>query len=368
MIHGPTGPTPRKQGTDVGAWYATRGSVKTRLDVKETARANALVDDAIETASRIVESPRICDRIFYPSYGVRYFDWPDTNSPTSWRLWLGENELVAASALTAGGVTIAATDYFLGPANLGPPFDRIDIDLASAAAFASGDTWQRAIAVTGAPWGFWDTWIARSTLAEALDSSEIGVDITAAPYAWLDVGSILKVDSEIMLATERSALDSGQNTTGALTASTSDVAIGVADGTAFVAGEVLAVDSERVLVESISANTLTVKRAWDGSVLAAHSSNADVFAYRTLTVERGALGTTAAAHSLAAPVSVFVVPGPVATLTRTMAMDILLQDQSGWARTVGSGESQMAAPGGAIDKMIKRVRASHGRRARTYAV
>jgi hypothetical protein len=48
-----------------------------------------------------------------------------------------------------------------------------------------------------------------------------------------------------------------------------------------------------MLIDDIAGNTLIVKRGWDGTVLAAHTTGATIYAPRTLTVTRGALGTTA---------------------------------------------------------------------------
>src|SRR5690606_22447868 len=56
-------------------WYTTRETVKAALDYKETARNDAQVDRAIESASRAVEG--LLHRRFYPETATRYFDWPN---------------------------------------------------------------------------------------------------------------------------------------------------------------------------------------------------------------------------------------------------------------------------------------------------
>ncbi|MBH1939043.1 hypothetical protein I5Q34_33110, partial [Streptomyces sp. AV19] len=113
---------------------------------------------------------------------------------------------------------------------------------------------------------------------------------------------------------------------------------------------------------------LTVKRAWDGSVLAAHAANADIYTPRTLTVTRGALGTTAAAMSAGDDVYRWDPPGPVRELTVAEALTSLLQGQSGYARVVGSGEAQREASGRGLRDLRESVYTSHGRKARTRAV
>src|SRR5687768_3089573 len=115
------------------------------MDSKETARDNARVDRAIAAASRAIEGQTL--RKFYPLTATRTFDWPAPYS-RSWRLWLDENDLISVSALSSGGTTIAASDFFLRP-DIGPPFTYVEIDLASSASFGGGSTHQRDISITG---------------------------------------------------------------------------------------------------------------------------------------------------------------------------------------------------------------------------
>src|SRR5690606_34488219 len=133
---------------------------------------------------------------------------------------------------------------------------------------------------------------------------------------------LIKLGTEHMVVTGRSMLDTGQNIGADLDASNSAVTVAVTDGTAFSAGETLLIGSERMLIVDVAGNNLIVKRAWDGSVLAAHTSGADIYASRTLTVERGALGTTAATHLDNAAVSRHVVPGAVRALAVAEALEI----------------------------------------------
>jgi hypothetical protein len=122
----------------------------------------------------------------------------------------------------------------------------------------------------------------------------------------------------------------------------------------FVEGETIAVDSERMLVEDIAGNSLIVRRAYDGSTLAAHDGST-IYVPRTLTVERGACGSTAATHLLTATVSRYLVPGPVATLATAEALNILISDSSGWARNPGEGVSSRPASGVGLPQLRKQV-------------
>lgn len=339
--------------------YVTREAVKTATDQVATARLNAAVDRAIESGARTID--KAMHRTFWPQTATRTFDWPPPQRSRSWVLWLDEDELVSVTSLTAGGVTIPAADYFLRP-DTGPPFDRIEIDLASSSAWSSSSTHQRAISVTGVFAGCPLDEAPAGLLAEALDASETGVDVTDS--AAVGVGDLLRVDTERMLVTEKSLLTTGQ--TGSLTASNADRSLAVANGAAFTAGETLTLDAERVLVEDIAGNTLVVTRAVDGSALAAHAT-ATIYAPRTLTVERSAVGTTAATHLTAAPLYRHLPPGPIQTLNRALAIVELQQDAAGWARTAGSGDNEREVTGKALAAAWKNAD-PYRRKARKYAI
>lgn len=345
-------------------WYTTREDVKAALDIKETARNNVQVDRAIESASRTVEG--YLHRKFYPLLTTKYFDWPNLNSPISYRLWLDGSEVVSVSTLVAGSTTIVSADYFLEPFNYGPPYDRIEIDLSATSAFDTGDTHQRDIAVTGI-FGYDNVVSTAGTLSEALDSSETAVDVSNS-YA-IGVGDLITVESEKMIVTGKTMIDTTQNLGGSgLTASNSDVTVPVSSGSSFAVGETILIDAEKMLIVDIAANNLIVKRAWDGSTLATHSTSADIYAPRTLTVERGSLGTTAAAHDTATAINRQVYPGPVKNLVTAEALNILLSESSGYARIVGEGDNSREASGRGLYALRKQVRTSHGRMARLRVV
>lgn len=346
--------------------YAWREDIKTVLDYKETARANTQIDNALQSASRSIED--ICHRRFYPEIATRYFPWPNYQRARPWRLWLDENELISVSALSSGGTTIAASDYFLEPVNSGPPYASIEIDLDSSAAFGGSTTFQRGVTVTGLFAGARLATAPAGALAEALDSSETAIDVTDS--AAVGIGALIAVDSERMLVTGKSALTTGQTViTTALTASAANVAVLVTSGAALSVGEPITIDSERMLIVDITGNTLTVIRAYDGSVLAAHNTGVTIYAGRTLTVIRGALGTTAAAHDTAAAVVVHAYPAPVRTLCVAETVSILLQEHAGWASGAkGSPTEAVLAETAGLPRLRKDVLRGYGRRARSAAV
>ena len=350
--------------------YATREDVQRALDSKLTARNSAQIDRALQSASRDVEA--LCHRRFYPETGTRSWDWPDSQSGTSWRLWLDDNELISVTTLTSGGTTIAASDFFLEPNRSGPPFNRLEIDLASSAAFGGGSTHQRDVVVTGL-FGYRNDETTAGTLAAAVNSTTAtAVSVDGAAAAALGVGSVLRVDSERMLVTGRVMADTGQNLGADIDQQLKTVTIPVASGAAFTADEIILIDGERMLIVDIAGNNLVVKRAWDGSANAAHTSGADIYALRALTVTRGALGTTAATHSSGTAVNRWDPPGPVRLLTIAEAINTVTMEQAGYSKVLRSGESGGGSERNRDQKGIERLREqvynSHGRKARVRAI
>lgn len=323
--------------------YCTREEVQDAFDVREAAHRSAQIDSAIASASDDIDGWLNRHKHgLAPRTATRYFDWPARDFSRAHRIWFDENELVSASEVLAGGTTIAATDYFLEPVNSGPPFTYIEIDLSSAASFTNSSTNQRAVAITGV-WGINDDQKAAGILAEPLDASETAVDVSDGTL--VGVGSLLAVEGERMLVTGRASLSTGQLLTSAMSPVKSGVALDVADGTALRVGETILVDSERMKITDIAGNTATVVRAYDGSVLAAHSIGAAVYAYRTLIVERGALGTVAAAHADTTPITVWEVPDLVRDLARALTITRLEQEFSAYGARIYSDEAERDSAG-----------------------
>jgi hypothetical protein len=102
-----------------------------------------------------------------------------------------------------------------------------------------------------------------------------------------------------------------------------------------------------MLVEQVVGGIATVRRSWNGTTLQAHSA-APVYAYRQFSVDRAQLGTTATTGTSGAAVYRHRIPPIVRDLSIAEAAGQLLQEGSGYARTVGSGDSAHAAPGIAL--------------------
>jgi hypothetical protein len=352
--------------------YTTRETVKRALDQGEVARNNVNIDRCIQTASRLAEG--LCHyKAFYPHLDTKHFDWPNSQGALPWRLWLDDHALISVTSMTSGGVVIATGDIFLEPNRGGPPFNRLELSTASSASFGIGNTHQQDVAVTGL-WGLNDDHITVGVLVEGLDAVETGVDVNAAVSARVGVGSLLKIESERMLVTERTQLDTGQNVGGTgLTNGKNDTALVVADGTQFAVGEVLLIDSERVLVTDIAGNTVVIERAFDGSNSAAHTVGSDIYAPRTLTVMRGASGSAAATHATSTAVSVWMVPPAINQMVTAESIHQVMQEQTGWFRTMSAssifgGTAKRAATIEALMDNRDQVYRLHGRKARTRTI
>ena len=324
--------------------YVTRESVQDAFDIREAAHRSAQIDAAIDSASDDIDGWLNRHKHgLAPTIATRYFRWPTRDYSTAWNLWLDENEIISVTTLTAGGTAIAASDFFLEPVNSGPPYTHIEIDLDSNASFSNTGTSQRAIEIVG-KWGINDDQKAAGALESAISTTTTTtVDVTRSDL--VGVGSVMQVDSEKMLVTEKGTLDTTQDLASAMNALKSDQTVDVTDGSLFFVGEQILIDSERMRITDITGNNLTVIRAYDGSTLATHSLGASVFVYRRLTVERGALGTTAATHADAASVTVWDVPSLVEDLARAEAITRLEQEFSAYGARVYSDEAERDSSG-----------------------
>lgn len=349
---------------DSRTWYTTRERVKSAVDVKDSARANAQIDRLIGAGARNVD--RLCHRAFDPWTGTRTFDWPDLSSPTPRRFWLtGNRDLVSLTSATTGGLALDTAAVLLYP-DEDPPFDRVEIDQSSSAGFESGATEQRALVMTGV-WGYDLVEAGVGAIAEDLDAAETAVDV--ANEAAIGVGSVLRVDSERMVVTEKSALDTGVGLAGNLTAELKNGTVPLSSTvSAPAAGEMIIIDAERMRVNEVIGTNAFVTRGYDGTTLAAHSTGANVYAYRTLTVQRGALGTTAATHTTGTALYRWFPPDPVEALNVAETLVLLAQENSAYARVIGQGENQREARGAGLAQLRRDVYGAYGKLGRIGAV
>ncbi len=342
-------------------WYCTREDVKEALDIKESARMDRVIDRAVEAASRSVEN--LTRRVFYPTIVTKYYDYPNRVTSYAYRQWLDQpDQLISVTSIVSGGNTLAANEYFLEPVNSGPPYNRVEINLGLDETFDADDTWQRQTVIAGT-WGYQNSWSTATTITASINSSVTTVPVDDS--ATVGVGDLIRLGTEWISVTSKAMTDTGDNVT--LTASKSDVTLtGLTAGNLNV-GETILVDSERMLVVDIAGTTATVIRAYDGTVLASHST-ASVFAPRSLTVVRGANGSTAASHTSGDTVERFEYPGPIRQLAIAESLVTVLQGQAGYGRTVGTGDNLRESSGKGLQDLRNQVQTAYGRRTRLAAV
>lgn len=346
--------------------YATRELIKASLEINHTSRSDPLIDSKNEGGARSVED--ICHRRFYPELKTVKFDYPNYQYAPVWRLWLGDNELISVNTLTSGGVTITGADYMLrrSDGKQEPPYTHLELDLDSSAAFGGGSTHQEDIQIYGL-YGYRNDSRIGGELAAGINDSVTTVDINpVSGFLGVGVGSIILVGTERMNVIDRRMLDTTVNLASNVDNLKGTVTIPVSDGSIFAINEIILIDAERMLIVDIAGNNLIVKRAFDGSVLAAHTSPADVYAQRRYTVERGVLGTTAAAHSSGDDTTLFVPPGLVQELNTAIAVVTLEQNAAAYARTIGSEARE--ASGGGLHELEQRTYTAHGRKGRVGAI
>lgn len=343
--------------------YTTREVVKSALENRGGSSTDAQIDRLIATSSRNIE--RRLHRRFWPWHGTRMFAWPSRFQLESWVLDLGPNELVSLEELTAAGTAIPTAQALLEPADAGPPYTRIELDRGTDAAFASGPTAQRSVAVTGV-FGY--------DLNEEQAGVTVGVTLAGAgtlevtDSSGIGTGSLLRVGTERMIVTRMGYVSTGRTLAGALTDRPNGNVLVLDSATnAPNPGELIVVDGERMEVIDRIGTGVFVRRAIDGTAIDAHEVGATVYVRRSLTVERGACGTDAAEHAADSPVWAFVFFSPIETLCVEETIAAIMQEGAGMARTVGSeGAERETGARGLAD--ARREADRYRRKTRNWAV
>ena len=350
------------------ACYCTREEVQRALDIKPTQIDALRVDRALETARDDIEA--LTHRRFYNVIETHYFDWPNYQYAYPWRIWMDAAELadvtVNVPVVKSGTTTITPANIFWGnPVYPVAPYTYFELNRSTNSSFGISSTPQRDVSVTGT-FGYWIKTTAAGNLGAAITDTT-GTSVTVTNSNSHGVGDVMTVDSESLLVQDRNWVTTAQTqVSGATTASTADNALTVSGGT-FYAGETLLLDSEQMLITSVTSPVLTVKRAWNGTVLATHSG-ATIYAGRLLSVGRGFGGTTAATHSNNAAVTIATIPGSVKSLAIAEALNIIQQETSGYARQVGEPGAAIPATGGSIPDLRDQVYQRYGRKVRRRVI
>lgn len=374
--------------------YTSRSEMQRAVQFQDGVDQDAAADRANESAADNIDAQ--LHRRFYPNDVTRYFDWPNQGGSGGgqyadpWRLWFDQYDVVVLTALNSGGTSIPLNQVFLEPVNREEwePAEYLELDRSSTAAFGSGLTPQHSISL-GGTFGYSADADQVATLAADVGSGDLTVTVSdgsqagpgnllvlgygrgQAPYpaAYGYAGALQPFTGERVLITDVAFADTGlaQSGSGCSSASTSDQALTTTGTGSLNKGEVVLADQEQMLVEQIVAGVATVRRAWNGTTLAEHSS-AEIYALRLYSVLRGQLGTTAASYTSGAAVFRHRVPPLVRDLSIAEGINQVLQEGTGYARTVGTGDAAYPAPGQDLASKWDEAMTAHGRKARQRAV
>lgn len=340
-------------------FLTTVEKVKNQFIYSGTSR-NQRVFDAIDFVSRDIEGAT--DRLFIPRIETRKYDWPQDNRAPSWELELDADLLELLSVTTQNNnlvpVQIDLADIYLGPLNSSGYYSTVHINLSHDARFTAGSSFQRAIHVQGR-WAYSDSRKPAGILAVALGLND--TQVVCSDASKIDVGHTLIVDDEYLFVTERYFLSTTATLADGVVDRKSGNAVNVSNGSLIHQGEIILVDAEKMLVESVAGNVLGVVRAYDGTTLDDHDPWAPIFAARLLDVEREVNGTDAATHLINAPLKVFEPHGGAAGLALAESIVYLLNNEAGWIRKMGGGDSETQAYLSDFEKMRKRVIESYQR-------
>lgn len=375
--------------------YSNRTDAQRSIDFKPGIDVNAATDRALTTAADNIDGQ--LHRVFFPSDDTRWWDWPNQGGSGGgqyappWRLYLDDNDLTCMTSLVSGGVTIPLTAVYLLPSNnpqKGKPFfTYIELDRSQSYYFGNNaQSPQLSIAITST-WGYGADADPAGDLAADVGAGDTTITVTdgsqfgpgdlvvlgyargsatgSLPYA----AGIRPFQGERILVTDVAAVATGltQSGSGVTTPSEGDQALTTTGSGSLNAGEVIVLDQEQMLVEQVVAGIATVRRGWGNTTPQAHSTAA-VYGFRQFSVSRAELGTAAGSYSSGAAVYRHRVPPLIRDLAIAEETNQLLQEGSGYARTVGSGEAAHPAPGiGLADKWAE-ARARHGRKARSRGV
>lgn len=187
-----------------------------------------MIEDIIERSSR--EFDGLMGRKFYPYIETRYYDLPRGRE-----LWFGD-DLLAVITFTNGDATaIASTEYNLLPRNAYPKYALKLTDVTSTIWTSSSAGSSEYVITLVGMWGY------RENYSSA---------------AWVS-GSTL-------------------NEVGGLNAS--DTTFTVTSGTLFKAGQIIKIENELMVIDSVATNDITVIRRGDnGSTAATHATATAVY-------------------------------------------------------------------------------------------
>lgn len=354
----------------MGIRYATREAVSRSLEITSASYSTTLIDAKIDAASRSAEG--FLHRRFYPELRTIKRDFPNYSLDPSWQINLWDQEMVSLTQVLSAGTDITADCILRRADDLAePPYDYLEVSLATNSSLNGGTTFQQSISIRGI-FGYNDTAtsLAGASLGANIDNavSLITLNPTSGTYT-IGVGSLILIGSERMTIEDRRMASSGQTLSAGVTDNQSVRVITSAGASNFAVGETILIGSERMRIDDIAGNNILVTRAWDGTVLTTHLNGDTIYALRSCLVRRGALGSTAAAHNSADPVYVHEYPALLTELVVAESVVMIEGNASAYGSTAGTGGTSMQAPGQGLEDIRDRAwRALCRQKTRTAAV
>lgn len=306
-------------------FYVSRDAAKSYIGI-QSAIKNARIDALIEKTSRFVD--KYCDRFFYPKLEERFFDYQDNKE------LLLDCDLLSVTTLyhDRKNSTIDSGDIILYPLD-GPPYHKVFVD-PTADFLTYTDFPERALAIDGV-FGYCedkeDTGVVLSAGIDANDTEMLIDD-----GSLIEVGWTLLIDDEQIFVKDDDVIDSTAKTAEAV--DTYEKGIDANDGTLLKKGEIIRIDSEDMLIESIATDTLTVARAYNGTTAAEHITGADIYVFRKFTIEREKNGTTKEAHTTSDVIYKYVPPLPIQQAVAILVARADKRSDSAWSDITGVSE------------------------------
>jgi hypothetical protein len=249
--------------------------------------------------------------------------------------------LLSITSITNDGTTLVAADYILYPRDKhweDGPYTRISVDPDASNLSA----WKRerdAIAIVGS-WGKYSkTQPTGATVRDTTEQDASQTTLLVEDGSLISPGDTLLIESEQELVTGFSGTgtDSGKNLNA--NADTNDDVLTLETGHGLLAGEIIRINNEQMqVVRPEGTTSVIVRRGWNGTTRAAHTSADDVWVYRTFVVERGVNGTTGATHAQTTAIARYRAPGLVKYLAVQIAVLMIKKAQTGFAGKVANIE------------------------------
>lgn len=337
--------------------YATREAIKAAAGWNGDA-FNVVADRLAESHTDKVDE--LYSRRFFPRVVTRYYDWPSTRHVSTTKLFF-DADILSVTSFTADGTTISASDYYLYPVDeTGKPYGWLELDADSDAEF--GDGGQRTLVLVGVE-GYSNNTTPAGALGASINDSVTSLTVTDSSL--VGVGDLILIGTERLIVTDKAFADTTKNIGADLDDLNTADTVTLPSSHGILAGEVIQVDSERMLVRSVATTSAVVDRAYDGTQLATHANGADIYAPRTLTVTRGAYGTTAASHTQADAITKNVPPSLVRDLVIAEAIAQHTQEAGGYGASMGPG-GQSTHDRIALLDLRKRAWEAYGRQERVW--